>query len=94
MKKVEKKQWFVIGLQIIEKNGVAKITIDNLCNLLEITKGAFYHHFKNIDGYIDALMAFWVKVGKGEYTRIYRKSREIREFKRKATYLISNVCFL
>lgn len=39
MKKVEKKQWFVIGLQIIENNGVAKITIDNLCNLLEITKG-------------------------------------------------------
>lgn len=61
MKKVEKKQWFVIGLQIIENNGVAKITIGNLCNLLEITKGAFYHHFKNIDGYIDALMAFWVK---------------------------------
>lgn len=38
MKKVEKKQWFVIGLQIIENNGVAKITIGNLCNLLEITK--------------------------------------------------------
>lgn len=91
MKKVEKKQWFVIGLQIIENNGVAKITIDNLCNLLEITKGAFYHHFKNIDGYIDALMAFWVKE---EYTCIYRRSRKIREFKRKATYLISNVCFL
>ena len=81
MKKVEKKQWFVIGLQIIENNGVAKITIDNLCNLLEITKGAFYHHFKNIDGYIDALMAFWVK-------------ENTLTFKRKATYLISNVCFL
>ena len=61
MKKVEKKQWFIIGLQIIENSGVTKITIDNLCNLLGITKGAFYHHFKNIDGYIDALMAFWVK---------------------------------
>ena len=61
MKKVEKKQWFIIGLQIIKNSGVTKITIDNLCNLLGITKGAFYHHFKNIDGYIDALMAFWVK---------------------------------
>ena len=61
MKKVEKKQWFTTGLQIIKDEGVSRITIDNLCNLLEITKGAFYHHFKNIDGYIDALMAFWVK---------------------------------
>lgn len=73
------------------KQGVAKITIDNLCNLLEITKGAFYHHFKNIDGYIDALMAFWVK----ENTLAFIEEVEkIREFKRKATYLISNVCFL
>ena len=31
MKKVEKKQWFIIGLQIIENEGVSKITIDNLC---------------------------------------------------------------
>ena len=54
-----------MGLQIIENEGVSKITIDNLCNLLEITKGAFYHHFKNIDGYIDALMTF---LGKREYT--------------------------
>ena len=61
MKKVEKKQWFIIGLQIIENEGISKITIDNLCALLKITKGAFYHHFKNIDGYIDALMTFWVK---------------------------------
>lgn len=61
MKKVEKTQWLIIGLQIIENEGVHKITIENLCNLLKITKGAFYHHFKNIDGYIDALMAFWVK---------------------------------
>ena len=38
MKKVEKKQWFIMGLQIIENEGVSKITIDNLCNLLEITK--------------------------------------------------------
>ncbi len=42
MKKVEKKQWFIIGLQIIENEGVSKITIDNLCALLKITKGAFY----------------------------------------------------
>lgn len=46
MKKVEKKQWFIIGLQIIENEGVSKITIDNLCALLKITKGAFYHHSK------------------------------------------------
>lgn len=60
MKKVDKKQWFIVGLDILAKDGFARITIDNLCTLLEITKGAFYHHFKNIDGYIDALMKYWL----------------------------------
>ena len=60
MNKVDKKQWFVVGLNILEKDGFARITIDNLCTRLEITKGAFYHHFKNIDGYIEALMKYWL----------------------------------
>ena len=60
MKKVDKKQWFVVGLDVLANDGFARITIDNLCGLLQITKGAFYHHFKNIDGYIDALMKYWL----------------------------------
>ena len=60
MNKVDKKQWFVVGLNILEKDGFARITIDNLCTRLEIIKGAFYHHFKNIDGYIEALMKYWL----------------------------------
>lgn len=62
MKKVDKKQWFVVGLEVLVKEGFARVTIDNLCGLLQITKGAFYHHFKNIDGYIDTLMKFWLEV--------------------------------
>ena len=62
MKKVDRNQWFVTGLKVLENDGFSKITIDNLCALLEITKGAFYHHFKNIDGYVDALMKYWLEV--------------------------------
>lgn len=62
MKKVDKEQWFVMGLDVLANDGFARITIDNLCGLLQITKGAFYHHFKNIDGYIDALMKYWFEV--------------------------------
>lgn len=62
MKKVDKEQWFIVGLDVLANDGFARITIDNLCGLLQITKGAFYHHFKNIDGYIDALMKYWFEV--------------------------------
>lgn len=59
MKKNEKNDWFTTGLRIIETEGFMKITIENLCSLLKVTKGSFYHHFGNIDGYIEALMKYW-----------------------------------
>ena len=62
MKKVDKKQWFIIGLKILGSGDLSKITIDNLCNILQITKGSFYHHFGNIDGYIKALMEYWLEI--------------------------------
>lgn len=69
MKKVDKKQWFIVGLDVLEKEGFTRITIDNLCGLLQITKGAFYHHFKNIDGYIDSLMKYWLELNTFEFIR-------------------------
>ncbi len=32
---------------LIEKNGYDNVTIDQICNELGLTKGAFYHHFKS-----------------------------------------------
>jgi AcrR family transcriptional regulator len=59
MKKVEKTDWFTEGLNILASDGFAKITIENLCSALKVTKGSFYHHFGNVDGYIDCLMRYW-----------------------------------
>ncbi len=61
MKKIEKNDWFTTGLTILENDGFLKITIDNLCSILKVTKGSFYHHFGSIDGYIDALMKYWME---------------------------------
>lgn len=79
MKKVDKAQWYIVGLSVLEKEGFAKITIDNLCGLLQITKGAFYHHFKNIDGYIEALMKYWLEVNTFEFIREADKLKDVTE---------------
>lgn len=83
MKKVDKKQWFVTGLTVLEKEGFGRITIDNLCGLLQITKGAFYHHFKNIDGYVDALMRYWLEVNTFEFIREVDKLNTPKEQQQK-----------
>lgn len=59
MKKVDKNAWFEQGLKVLESEGFQRLTIDNLCALLRITKGSFYHHFNNIDGYTESLMNYW-----------------------------------
>ncbi|MCD7902160.1 MAG: TetR/AcrR family transcriptional regulator [Bacteroides sp.] len=61
MKKIEKKDWFTEGLKVLATEGFAKITIDNLCSILKVTKGSFYHHFGNVDGYIESLMKYWLE---------------------------------
>lgn len=61
MKKIERNDWFITGLEILNTDGFLKITIENLCDALKVTKGSFYHHFKNVDAYIDALMKHWVE---------------------------------
>ena len=83
MKKVNKEQWFIVGLDVLAKDGFSRITIDNLCGLLQITKGAFYHHFKNIDGYVEALMKYWLEVNTFEFIREVDKLTDPKEQQQK-----------
>lgn len=72
MKQTAKNNWYTLAIGILENDGFAKITIDNLCLSLQVTKGSFYHHFKNMDGYTNALMQYWLEentlsfIGKAE----------------------------
>ena len=61
MKTLSKNDWLREGLAILSTEDFASITIDNLCKRLSITKGSFYHHFKNSEKYIEDLMIFWME---------------------------------
>ena len=61
MKKVDKKDWFEKGMKLLASDGFQKITIDNMCTILKVTKGSFYHHFPNMEGYVEALMKYWME---------------------------------
>jgi AcrR family transcriptional regulator len=61
MKQLSKKDWLSAGFDILETDGFTKVTIENLCGALGVTKGSFYHHFENIGAYTVALMDFWLE---------------------------------
>ncbi len=82
MKKIKKTDWFKEGFLILETDGFAKIIIDNLCDRLQITKGSFYHHFKNMDGYVAALMDYWLEENTLSIIRQVNVTKGIRSKKK------------
>lgn len=80
MKKVEKINWFTEGFSILETDGFEKVTIESLCSRLGVTKGSFYHHFKNMDGYVNALMEYWLEVNT---LALIEKTEKIKNVKNK-----------
>lgn len=57
----KKEVWLKQGLLILGEQGYEKLTLENLCNPLKLTKGSFYHHFKNRRVYIEELLKYWEK---------------------------------
>jgi AcrR family transcriptional regulator len=58
-----KRDWLEAGIDTLATQGVDALTIDRLAASLGVTKGSFYHHFRNQADYRDALLAFWEKEG-------------------------------
>ncbi len=79
MKKIEREDWFTAGLKILSKAGFQKITIENLCETLKVTKGSFYHHFKNTDAYVEALMNYWMTTNTKDLIQKAEKAQSPQE---------------
>ena len=58
--------YFEAGLRLMGDGGTGAVTIARLCEALEVTKGSFYHHFKNIDDYRLQLLKHWAVVREGQ----------------------------
>lgn len=54
-----REDWLEIGLQLLRDSGEQILTLERLCEVASRTKGSFYHHFKNHDDFINALLEYW-----------------------------------
>jgi AcrR family transcriptional regulator len=61
MKNISKEDWLKTALTALSRQGEEAIRIDKLYKVLNVSKGSFYHHFKNIDDFIVHLMKYWEK---------------------------------
>jgi AcrR family transcriptional regulator len=51
--------YFEAGMDLLAGGGVGAVTIARLCTALGVTKGSFYHHFRNVEDYRHQLLTHW-----------------------------------
>jgi AcrR family transcriptional regulator len=58
--KLEQQDWIDLGLRVLAEKGVESVRVEPLAQLLNVTKGSFYWHFKNRDELLEAILQDWV----------------------------------
>ena len=59
MASVTRQQYLDAGQDLLADGGVQAVTIASLCERLGVTKGSFYHHFRNVEDFHDQLLDDW-----------------------------------
>ena len=58
-RRFNRKSWILLGLDALKNDGPEALTVEELCNLAEKTRGSFYFHFSTIDDFLHALADHW-----------------------------------
>ena len=66
-----KAQWLSAGLEALRKGGVGAVRVERLAGDVGITKGSFYHHFRDRGALLDAVIEYWSReMTDAEFERI------------------------
>ena len=64
-------QWVNAGLDALRKGGVAAVRVERLADAVGVTKGSFYHHFRDRGALLEALLEYWSReMTDAEFERI------------------------
>jgi AcrR family transcriptional regulator len=56
---LSREQWLEKALNIVSREGGARLRIDTLVREVGVTKGSFYWHFRNRDDFVRSLIDYW-----------------------------------
>ena len=67
-------QWLSAGLEALRKGGVGAVRVERLAADVGVTKGSFYHHFRDRGALLDALLEYWSReMTDAEFERVRGK---------------------
>ena len=53
--------WLGQAMEVLSREGGAKLNVDDLCQALGVTKGSFYAHFENRADFVEKFVAYWAE---------------------------------
>jgi len=59
MMQLTREDWVKAGLNQLADAGIHKVRIETLARFLKISKGSFYHHFRDYQELLDAMLDYW-----------------------------------
>ena len=59
--KLSREKWLSRSLEVLSREGKAKLRIDALTQSLGVTKGSFYWHFRDRADFVKCLAEYWAK---------------------------------
>lgn len=64
-------QWLNAGLQALRKGGVGAVRVERLAADVGVTKGSFYHHFRDRGALLEEVLEYWAReMTDAEFERI------------------------
>lgn len=58
-KRLDRRDWVEVGIEILSSRGVDAIRVEALAKQLNISKGSFYWHFKDRHDLLEAILVEW-----------------------------------
>jgi AcrR family transcriptional regulator len=64
-------QWLNAGLEALRKGGVGAVRVERLAADVGVTKGSFYHHFRDRGALLEEVLEYWAReMTDAEFERI------------------------
>lgn len=59
MRKLTRNHWVAAGFEALDQIGHIGVSAESLSRRLNMTRGSFYHHFRNREDFVRTLLAAW-----------------------------------
>jgi AcrR family transcriptional regulator len=54
-----REDYFDAAMELLATEGFGAVKIATMCNRFGVTVGSFYHHFDNVEAFVDQLLDYW-----------------------------------